>query len=407
LEGKLPEGWEWIFLNEVVDDFVSGGTPSTKIADFWCGDIPWITSAAIDNFYLHAGERHISIEGLNNSASHIILKGNVIVATRVGIGKAAVNLIDVAINQDLTGILVDKKKIMPEFLARFLLSPKLVKSIVSVARGTTIRGLKRSDLEKTKVPLPPLETQCKIVAILDKAEQTSRLRAQADELTGGLIQSAFLEIFGDPIKNSKGWSLKDLDSVCDEIYRYPTFYGFKYVPEGIPVLKISNMNKNKDGTFIDDISTYDKVPKDINEKFPRTIVKEGDIVMEARGTYIGTCAIVTKKLEGSNISPNTIRISPSRDKILPQFLLYISLTNAWKKEIETRVRYWKAGFGTIKSSEIKNLKILCPPIELQNHFVESVDSFKRLQQSQRQSQQNIDALFGALMQEAFTGELVA
>jgi len=405
MKRKRPEGWEWKRLGTLAR-IDSGGTPSRGNVQYWeGGNIPWVKISDIKEKYIAKTSERITTEGLQNSSAKLFPKGTILISIFATIGDVGILKIEACCNQALAGIQLIDYSIDQDYLYYYLKNIKI--HIESLGRGVAQNNINLSILKNMDIIVPPIETQRRIVAILDKAEETRRLQAQSDDLAGKLIQSVFLEMFGDPIKNLKGWSLKALDSVCDEIYRYPTFYGFKYVPEGIPVLKISNMNKDKDGTFMDDINIYDKVSNDINEKYPRTIVKEGDIVMEARGTYIGTCAIVTKKLEGSNISPNTIRISPSRDKILPHFLLYISLTNAWKKEIETRVRYWKAGFGTIKSSELKNLKILCPPIQLQNQFVESFDCYKRLQQSQRGAQQNIDDLFGVLMQKAFSGELVA
>ena len=114
---------------------------------------------------------------------------------------------------------------------------------------------------------------------------------------------------------------------------------------------------NNDCKFIENLSFYDKITQNINMKYPKTIVSENDIVMEVRGTYIGKCALVPKLLEGGNISPNTIRISLDKNKILPEYFWHYSFTEKWKKQVSRITNYWKEKFGTIKAEEIETIKI--------------------------------------------------
>jgi len=141
--GRIPKEWKVARLKDVAKKFISGGTPSTKEPRYWNGDIPWIRSVHLSKYYIEETmiEHYITKEGLENSASNVVPRGSLIVATRVGIGKAAVNLIDVAINQDLTGILIDKSKLDPFFAVWYLLSPKISKLLESFGRGTTIKGI--------------------------------------------------------------------------------------------------------------------------------------------------------------------------------------------------------------------------------------------------------------------------
>ena len=164
--GRIPKEWKITKLRDVVQKFISGGTPSTKDPSYWNGSIPWITSAHINKWYVDSGERYITIEGLKNSATNIVPKGNIIIATRVGIGKAALNLINVAINQDLTGLIINKQLVDPEFLVWYLISPKVITLLHSFTRGTTIKGISRKDLERLRILLPPLDEQKEIARVL-------------------------------------------------------------------------------------------------------------------------------------------------------------------------------------------------------------------------------------------------
>jgi len=181
--GTIPEEWEVMKLRNVTEKFISGGTPSTKEKRFWDGRIPWISSSHMEGLYILTGEKFISKEGLKESATNMIPSGNVIIATRVGIGKVAVNKIDVAINQDLTGLILKKQKIVPDFLVWYLLSPISQLKLKSITRGTTIKGIARVDLQRVKLPLPPLPEQQKIAEILSSVDDfIESLRARREKL---------------------------------------------------------------------------------------------------------------------------------------------------------------------------------------------------------------------------------
>lgn len=164
--GEIPRDWQVKALSEICSSFTSGGTPSTKNPEFWNGEIPWIRNAWIKGHYVTHGEKYITSLGVENSATHIIPKDSLIVATRVSIGNVAINKIDVAISQDLTGIIVDKSKTSEEYLYWSLLKAK--DTIRSYTQGSTIQGLTRDDLKNIKVPFPPIPEQHRISSILSK-----------------------------------------------------------------------------------------------------------------------------------------------------------------------------------------------------------------------------------------------
>ena len=113
--GKTPKGWQIALLKDVSEDFIGGGTPSTSNPEYWNGNIAWMTSAHINGKIVKIGQKYITEKGLENSATHVIPRNNLLVATRVGIGKVAINEIDIAISQDLTGVKINKKKLCQHF----------------------------------------------------------------------------------------------------------------------------------------------------------------------------------------------------------------------------------------------------------------------------------------------------
>ena len=162
--GRIPKEWRVIKLDDLSLNLIGGGTPSTSNPAFWDGTIPWMTSAYINRRLVTKGQRNITEEGLKNSATNLIPKENLLITTRVGIGKVAINVIDMAISQDLTGIIVDKTKSTPDFLYWFFIS--IENKLKGLAQGSTIKGILREELGRLKVTLPSLSEQQKIAEIL-------------------------------------------------------------------------------------------------------------------------------------------------------------------------------------------------------------------------------------------------
>ena len=164
--GEIPEGWKVTELGKV-GTFYGGGTPSTKNKDYWNGNIQWTTSKRItEKIYINEGERTITEEGLIQSSTSLIKKNNLLIATRVGVGKVAVNQIDVAISQDLTGIEVDNKMFTPEFIAYQLRTARIQKLFNLQKKGFIIQGLSRLDLKNVCIAHPALPEQKRITETL-------------------------------------------------------------------------------------------------------------------------------------------------------------------------------------------------------------------------------------------------
>jgi len=177
--GKTPKTWQTVRLEDISEDFIGGGTPSTSNPEYWNGDIAWMTSAHINGRLITIGQRYISKKGLENSATNLVPKNNLLVATRVGIGKAAINKIDIAISQDLTGVIIDKSKAMPEFLYWVLVNSG--SRLKSLAQGSTIKGILREELGRLYIPLPSLVEQQQINEILSTVDK--KLELEKNEKT--------------------------------------------------------------------------------------------------------------------------------------------------------------------------------------------------------------------------------
>jgi type I restriction enzyme S subunit len=179
--GKFPVDWEVVLLKNITQKFYNGGTPDTKNKEYWDGNIPWITEADIENQKIWQIKRYITHEGLKNSSTNLVPKGSLLVVTRTGAGKLAIAPFDVAISQDITGIILDPEKASPEFIYWYL-DYNIIK-LKSMGQGTSINGLHRKDLESLIFSLPPIHEQKRIAEILTTVEETIEKTAQIIEKT--------------------------------------------------------------------------------------------------------------------------------------------------------------------------------------------------------------------------------
>ena len=156
--------WPLVKVQDVCYRILSGGTPSTRVEEYWKGDIPWITSADIADIKTATPRKCITQEAVRESATNLIPKDNVIVVTRVGLGKLLKNSFDVCISQDSQGLIL-KEDINPDYVAHIL---KLkVEEFKSISQGSTIQGVTKKQLAEIQIPLPPLEVQQEIVAEIE------------------------------------------------------------------------------------------------------------------------------------------------------------------------------------------------------------------------------------------------
>ena len=179
--------WPLVKLRDVCSAILSGGTPSTKKAEYWQGDIPWITSADIVDIKTANPRRYITEAAIEESATNLIEKGNVIVVTRVGLGKLFRNDFAVCISQDSQGLVLNDK-INADYLVYVL--KERVKHFKNVSQGSTIQGVTKQRLAEIGIPLPPLKMQREIVAEIEGYQRViDGARATMEQMEGKIVET--------------------------------------------------------------------------------------------------------------------------------------------------------------------------------------------------------------------------
>ncbi len=169
---ELPNGWKWVKLGQKgIFRVVSGGTPKSGVEEYWDGEVPWITLVDLpqDNFITEITNTHrtISDEGLQNSSARIIPADSIVVSSRATIGRIGINRIPLATNQGFKNIVIeDKSQAITEYVALAL--TKIVPVMQEQASGSTYKEITKTRFSELQIPLPSLEEQKRIAAILDE-----------------------------------------------------------------------------------------------------------------------------------------------------------------------------------------------------------------------------------------------
>lgn len=409
MERKLPEEWRLAKLSELVShpnkDIVDGPFGSNlKASEYVDTGIPIIRLQNIGrNSFLHKNLRYITNEKANELKRHNFSSGDIVI-TKLGspLGKACLvppNINWGIIVADVVRLRSNDNLVLKEYLVRAINSDIGIRQFEPLVKGTTRPRVNLGNIRDLIVPVPPLETQRRIVAILEKAEETQRLRAQADELMGRLIQSVFWEMFGDPIENPNGWKIKKLQELINP--DRPITYGIlkpgPNIQDGIPYVRVVDI---KNGQV--DVKDMHRTSRPIGQLYKRSTLKPGDLLLSIRG-QVGKLAIVPNCLENANITQDTARLAPI-ESCSVEFLYGCLTSNSMQQLISRNIK--GMAVKGINLFDVKNIPVIVPPKSLQLNFSEIFNLVEKNNEDRSKSKQSTNDMFNLLMQKAFTGELV-
>lgn len=307
---------------------------------------------------------------------------------------------------NFTSILRPKRDLVyPKFLLYQLFTSHLFGFTNNFQNKTTgIINLKLERyIKELEIPLPNLATQQKIAKILDKADELCQYNQQLIAKYDALTQSLFLDMFGDPVKNEKGW-----DSVQVENVASSEKHSIKAGPFGSSLKKEFYVEKGykiygQEQVIKDDMTFGNYY---IDEKKYKELesckVKEGDVLVSLVGTY-GKISVIPSKFEKGIINPRLMKISPNKDIIRPDFLKFLLQSSHVEKQLKN---YSRGGtMDIINVGIIRKVFIPLPPINIQNQFAERIAFIEAQKQQVQEALVKSEALFQGLLQQAFNGEL--
>jgi len=292
-----------------------------------------------------------------------------------------------------------RTEVEPRFLYRWFSSDRIQTTLRSFGQQTTnISNLNTDRCLKLPLPLPPMAEQRRIADVLDRVEGLRATRRATLAQLDALTQTLFLDLFGDPSTNPKGWPVHLLQEVVKQgtIVTYGIVQAGEEYPAGVPYVRTGDI---VDGEIAQQGLRH--TDPAIAAKFLRSRVEAGDIVMSIRAT-VGTTAVVPQELDGANLTQGTARIAPG-DRVDRTYLLFYLRTFGTQHWISLQIK--GATFREITLSRLRELPVQVPPMPLQSEFARRIATVEKLKAAFRTSQATLDALFLALQHRAFRGEL--
>lgn len=178
--GMIPKEWTPCVLEDIFEKLLNGGTPPTNIPHYWQGNIPWVTGADfLESYEIGEIRRYVSPQAARETSTNIIPEGNILLVTRTGVGKLAIAPTDIAISQDITGIILDSGKVSASYFYYHL--QVIVEDFKKLNQGTSINGIIRDDLVSYETVYPKEDEQNKVIEILQSNDKL--LKKEQDNLS--------------------------------------------------------------------------------------------------------------------------------------------------------------------------------------------------------------------------------
>ena len=383
-------------LREIAELITKGTTPTTLGFSF---EEKGIRFYKIESFNENGNfnENRIAYisEECNNKMKRSCLQENDILFSIAGaLGRVAIveaDMLPANINQALAIIRIKDEAIYLPYIKLILSSNIIKKQIQKKKQGVAQLNLSLNDIKELEIPIPNKENQIVYVQKINKIRDVLLKRKEQLKIFDELIQSRFVEEFGDLKINPKKWKIKTFDEMTDLItdgeHATP-----RRTEEGIYLLSARNiMNhtiKLEDVDYIDQ-AEYDRISKRIHPK-------EGDVLISCSGT-VGRCCSVPAELKFQMV--RSVALLRFKNEINPIFAEYMITSDYLKEQIDRSKT--QSSQANLFQGKIKKLKGFVPPIDLQNQFAAFVQQINKSKFEIQKSLEKTQLLFDSLMQEYF------
>jgi type I restriction enzyme S subunit len=375
------------------DEYQNSGVPLLRISNFDDGTV------VVD-------EKSIFVDKdfLKTKSDFIVEKGDILIAlSGATTGKYGIYNYDFPslLNQRI-GLLKSStsSKMYGNYFYHFL--NILKDEILRKAGGAAQPNISTKTIGELQIPLPPLEQQKKIAEILDNADTyrqlTKALIAKYDELT----QSLFLDMFGDPVKNEKGWEFIELKKCTTKIGSGSTPRGGKesYQDSGISLIRSMNIYDNQfkyeNLAFISDEQA---------DKLKNVTVERDDVLFNITGASVCRCSVVPENVLPARVNQHVSILRAKTNLILPKFLMHVLISENVKRNLLKVGSAGGAIMEAITKEQLEKYEIPVPSLILQNQFAERVQAIETQKAQAQASLEKAEELFNSLLQRAFKGEL--
>lgn len=373
-------------------DFADKGVPFLRVGNISGGAVNFESDTLFVSAKVH--------DALKRSK---IAPRDVLLSIAGSIGRAGVvptNAPEMNCNQALA-IIRAKDSICRPYLRHWLESQQAQAQIKGVTVTGTIQNLSLAQVGDLKVPLPDLEEQQRIAAILDQADALRAQRREAMAQLDSLTQAIFIEMFGDPVSNPKALPVVPTGELADVQGGLQVTSARKDLPIEAPYLRVGNVYRG-----YMDLSEI-KLIRATASEIERTLLRENDLlVVEGHGNpnEIGRSALWRGQVSGCVHQNHLIRVRFNLDRIDPAYACEYLNSPGGRRHL-LRAGKTTTGLNTISVSNVRAAPLALPPLALQRSFATRIQSVEALKATHRAALAELDELFASLQHRAFTGAL--
>ena len=378
-------------------DIRSGGTPSRAISSYYGGAIPWAKISDIEaaSGLLVETEEAITDEGLRAIRGRLFPEGTLFFAIYGSIGKMAFAGLPMSTNQAILGIELRDPRLDPRYLYHWLASQQT--KLLAEGQGIAQKNLSAGYVRDLQIPLPPLDEQRRIAAILDQAGALQRKRREATQLLNHAKQSLLDELLkAIPSSEKKVRALSDLTRDDDAI-NYGVVQPGDNLDEGVNLIRVANVVNND---FSD--SSLKKISPEIEAQYRRSRLRGGEILVACVGS-VGAVAVAPSSMQGSNIARAVARIPANPAKIDRAYLTEYLKSDACQKYFQSEIR--AVAQPTLNIKQINETLIVVPSLEDQSMIAEKCAQVDAVADRHCHSLRFLNSLFASLQHRAFNGGL--
>jgi type I restriction enzyme S subunit len=369
---------------------VSGATPKTGVSAYWGGQIAWATPAdlgRLDGAYIARTPRTLTEAGLRSCTATVLPTESVLLSSRAPIGHVALNAVPMATNQGFKS-LVPQAGLNPKYLFYWLRAH--TDYLQSLGNGATFKELSKKTVEQIEIPLPSVEEQRRIAAILDKADAIRAKRRQVLAHLDALTQSIFHDMFSHVDLSSR--QVSELAAVWDCPHSTPRWTDSGFVCVRTPNLIAGDWDWS-DRRFVDD--------GQFKARTRGGGARPGDIILSREGT-VGVAAIVQPGMEIC-MGQRLVQLRPNLDLVRSEYLLAYLLRALRPERIQQLMVGSTAQHLNVR--DLRGLPVPVAPMDLQREFVSRTHRIGTQRVAARSAAGESERLFASLQSRAFIGEL--
>lgn len=339
------------------------------------------------------------VEELDNIKDYLLESNDLLLSLTGNVGRIALlgsEWLPAALNQRVACLRPRRKDISRKYIYYALLSKKFEDDCVLSSKGIAQKNMSTEWLKQYVINFPAEEKQVEIIAILDRLVDIISKRIEEIQKLDSLIKARFVEMFGDPVTNSLNWDEHCLNEYIEFLTSGSRGWA-QYFVDDEDELFITIKNVKNNHISLDDIQ-YINAPN--SKEAERTRVKTGDLLISITAD-LGRTGVVDEEIasRGAYINQHLSLVRLDQKKVNPLYVSHFLETNGGKRQFESKNQNGvKAG---LNFDAIKSLKILVPPLEKQNEYLNFVQQTDKLKAAVQKSLDETQILFDSLMQQYF------